>query len=122
MREGALVAYVAFVAVLLLEDVEVAAHRRQPPIANQISDGRPSVSRLSDRARPLARSSPSAMLILSPDLCRPNRSRIAVLVMPALPACRSARMISSATGSPSASPKMRAADASQYSHTAMAAF
>jgi hypothetical protein len=50
-----------------------------------------------------------------------NGSRISVRDMPSSPAWRSARRISSATGSPSVSPQMWRAEASAYSQTASAA-
>src|SRR5262249_32885841 len=90
----------------LPDDVEIFAHRHHP-LANQISAGRPPLpAALSIRARPLVLNRYSAAPIRSPDLFRPNRSRIAVLVMPSAAACWSARSISSATGSPSELPKM----------------
>jgi hypothetical protein len=91
------------------------------PIAYHVSTGRPPVMPLWVLANRFVAKSSSAAPMRSPDLCRPSKSRIAVLVMPTLPACRSADMISSAIGSPNILPKARAAEASQYSHTAIAA-
>ena len=88
-------------------------------MTSQISAGRPPVSRMARRARPLASSRSSAEESSPADRWRPKAGCNPVRVD--APRTRSASRLASATGSPSRSPEIRRALASAYPQRARAA-
>ena len=86
-------------------------------IANHISRERPPVACISRRTLPARSSSPRALPTVSAGRWLPNSREMSLFVMP-FASRRSVCRIRSATGSPSTSPKMWRAEASQYFHTA----